>query len=81
MKNIPRSSVSNVICGLVKSNHLIRNDRKGHYVVTGNAKPNGHDYSDDPETVVIDDLLNAMARAEPILRKWRNIQKVLREIA
>lgn len=92
VKRASRSGVSNAICKMVNDGYLLRNGGKGHYIVAGNRedtivanlmKTNGHakPVSDDPETVVIDELLNAMAKAEPILKKWKRIQEVLREIS
>lgn len=44
----------------------------GLYVV-----PHADDRQADPDTIVIDNLLDAMAKAEPILRRWKRVQEAL----
>lgn len=56
---------------------------KGRYILRGRKAPtkaNGRSHSTDPEQVIIDELLDCMARAEPILKKWSAIREALKGI-
>jgi hypothetical protein len=51
--------------------------RKGWYAWGGAKRVNG---STDPAKVAIENLLDAMAKAEPVLRRWSKIQAALDSI-
>ena len=79
-------TVQNVLWVLSKNGFLDKPrgpGTKGKYILRSRkapgkarSKPNGT----DPEQVVIDDLLDCMARAEPILKRWSAIREALKGI-
>lgn len=66
-----REQISHTLSTMKSKGLLVGGPIKGQYTL-----PNGP-HAGDPETVVIDNLLDAMAAAEPILRKWKRIQEAL----
>jgi len=51
--------------------------RRGYYAWGGVKRVNG---AADPAKVAIENLLDAMAKAEPVLRRWSKIQAALDSI-
>ena len=77
-KECSRSSFSNITASLCNEGELSRIG-KGIYVKTGPSvvtASNGY----DPERVVIEELLTAMANAEPVLQKWSKIHEMLKDL-
>jgi len=73
--NASRKQVSATLCRLVTKKLLVNGPIKGQYRIARSGK---QDVS--PEEVVIENLLNAMAAAEPVLRKWSRVHEALKGI-
>lgn len=67
--------VSNALSYLKSKGLLEHGALKGYYCL-----PNGGAAGADPEKVVIDRLLDAMAAAEPILKKWSKVHEALKGV-
>jgi hypothetical protein len=55
---------------------------KGVYILRGRkaSQKKASRKTNDPEQVIIDELLDCMARAEPILKKWSKLREDLKAI-
>lgn len=75
MDGVSYRQISHTLSGLRAKGLIEKGPMKGQYF----WKPsNGH--SPDPERVVIDNLLDAMAKAEPILKKWQRVHDALQDL-
>ena len=77
-KDVPEATHSATLgaCAyLLKLGELKPGPVRGSYL-----RVKGSGSHEAPDTVVIDELLNAMAKAEPVLRKWRRIQEALKDV-
>lgn len=80
-KDIPKAteqSIMSGLCYLRDKGVLVPTAVKGVY-----SKPNGKARSElptDMETVVIDNLLNAMAEAEPVLKRCKKMLEAFRAV-
>jgi hypothetical protein len=74
--NLPNTVISNGLNYLAKEKDLLSHGPiRGTWILHGEAA-----IHKDPETVVIDNLLTAMAQAEPVLKKLKKIQALLKDI-
>jgi hypothetical protein len=72
--DVNKPAISGAFNYLVKQGLVVPGPVRGSWqLVQGEGQ-------ESPDTVVIDQLLDAMAKAEPILRKWRRIQEALRSV-
>jgi hypothetical protein len=70
------ASLRSSLAWLVRRGILLSSNTRGIFInVSGSS--GSSDAQANPEKVVIDNLLDAMAKAEPVLRKWRKVQEAL----
>lgn len=76
--DVNKAAVAGAVNYLIKQGLVAAGPVRGTYQLVGTAG----DEQVAPDTVVIDQLLDAMAmaKAEPILRKWRRIQEALKGV-
>ena len=75
-----RKDVAGMMAYLARrpENGISLTGRKGYYAWAGAKRVNGA--ATDPAKVAIENLLDAMAKAEPVLRRWSKIQAALDSI-
>lgn len=71
-KDVKRPLASNTLSHLARKGFLKNGPIKGTYMLS-----DAQQSTTDVEVVVIDRLLDAMAAAEPVLRRWKRIQAAL----
>ena len=74
LPNVTDKALMNALGHLAKKKIIRRTDVKGVYRKTANGK------SSDVEQVVIDNLLTAMAEAEPVLKRCKKLLAALQAV-
>jgi hypothetical protein len=71
--DLDRKQIQNGLCFLASKGLIVRGAIKGAYQLPRGSKPRL-----DDEVVIIDNLLAAMAAAEPILKKYKSAFTIFR---